>query len=429
METKQERTKIRAWLMYDWANSAFATTMMAAVLPIFYVNVAGSSLHNDTLASSYWGLTQTVAMLIVAVSSPVLGALADYSGLRMAFLRLFSLIGIAASALFAFVGEGDYLLASVLFIFAQIGFSSSSSFYDSLLPVLVPAERRDYISSKGYAFGYIGGGILLVVNLLMIQNPAWFLLPGSLAGTHLAFVTVAVWWFVFSLPLFRSVRDTRVNTGHRPGFYVNVAVSRTMETLRHMRRYPELLKFLLAFWFFNDGINTVITMATSYGATIGIETSDLIAALVITQFVGIPFTLLFGRLAERFGSVRSLYASLGVYVLIVILGYFMTSAIHFYALAVMVGFVQGGSQALARSLFSRLTPPSRTSEFFGFLNVSNKFSSILGPFVFSMVGLLTGSSRLAILSLVLFFAAGIAMLTRVNIDKGAREAEESEGAA
>lgn len=424
-----DRNQIRAWLMYDWANSAFATTMMAAVLPIFYVDVAGKSLQDDTLASSYWGLTQTIAMLLVAVSSPILGAMADRSGMRMLFLRMFTVLGVAASALFALVGEGDYLLASVLFIFAQIGFSSSNVFYDSLLPTLVPdADKRDYISSKGYAYGYIGGGVLLVVNLLMIQKPAWFLLPGSLAGTHASFLTVAVWWLVFSLPLFRRVRDTRLHAGERPGTYIRAAAIRTWGTLRHISRYPELLKFLIAFWFFNDGINTIITMATSYGTTIGIGQTDLIAALVITQFVGIPCTLLVGKLAERIGSFKSLYGTLGIYVLIVVLGYFMTSAVHFYALAVLVGLVQGGSQAIARSLFSRLTPPERTSEFFGFLGVSSKFSSILGPFCFSMVGLLTGSSRLAILSLVVFFLVGIAMLARVDMAKGEREAEQQAGA-
>jgi len=418
-----DKKAVRAWLLYDWANSAFATTMMAAVLPIFYVSVAASTLGDEDRAASYWGLTQSLAMLFVAVMAPVLGAVADYSGYKLRFLRSFAYLGISSSALFAFVGHGDYVLASVLFIIATIGFSGGNGFYDALLPDLVPPEKRDYVSSKGYALGYVGGGILLLVNLAMIQKPALFGLPEGLAGTRIAFVTVAVWWLVFSLPLFRQVKDRPLAVGRPLREYGAVGFRRIWETFRRLPRYPELLKYFISYWFFNDGIATIITMATVYGATIGIGTQHLITALVITQFVGIPFTLLFGKIAERLGSKKSLYTSLSIYLLIVIFGYFMTSALHFYLLAAMVGFVQGGSQAVARSIFSRLIPASRSSEFFGFLSVSSKFSSMVGPFVFSIVGLWTGSSRLAILALALFFIVGIALLTRVDLGKGAREAE------
>jgi UMF1 family MFS transporter len=416
-----DNKKVRAWLYYDWANSAFAATMMAAVLPIFYVEVAAKSL-SPNVALSYWGFTQTIAMLIVALLAPILGAYADYSGSKMRFLRFFTLLGVVASGLFAFVNAGDYLIASALFILASIGFSSSVAFYDALLPELVPPEKRDRVSSKGFTYGYIGGGLLLVVNLAMIQMPHLFGFRDGLVGTHAAFITVAVWWFVFSLPLFREVKDTRLNSGKKIKEYTAIAFSRTWGTLKHISRYPELFKFLLAFWFFNDGINTIITMATSYGKTIGIGTTDLILALVITQFVGIPCTLLFGKIADRLGSKMSLYLSLFLYIVIVILGYFMTSPLHFYILAFMVGMVQGGSQAIARSIFSQMVPMDRSAEFFGFINVSTRFSSILGPFCFSMVSLLTGSSRFAILSLILFFVVGILLLMNVNLQKGTKEA-------
>lgn len=420
-----DNKKVRAWIYYDWANSAFATTMMAAVLPIFYVDTAAATLHDSSLALSYWGYTQTIAMLIAALIAPIFGAYADYSGSKMKFLRFFSLMGIVASALFAFVGEGDYLLASGIFIMGSIGYSSSSSFYDALLPDLVPAEQRDMISSKGFAFGYVGGGLLLILNLLMIQKPELFGFRDALVGVHVAFITVAVWWFVFSLPLFRNVKDSPLHPDKKIKEYTAIAFERTWGTLKHISKYPELFKFIIAFWFFNDGINTIITMATTYGKTIGIGTSDLIIALIITQFVGIPFTLLFGKIAERLGSKRSLYLSLIIYMLIVILGYFMTTALHFYILAFMVGLVQGGSQAIARSIFSQMVPVGRSAEFFGFLNVSSRFSSILGPFVFSTVILLTGSARFGILSLVLFFAIGILLLLKVNLEKGAKEATQT----
>lgn len=414
---------VRAWLLYDWANSAFATTMIAAVLPIFYLEVAAADL-DPNLASSYWGLTQTASMLLVAVAAPVLGAIADYAGRKAYFLRLFSWLGILASLLFVFVNRGDYILASLLFILGAVGYTGGNSFYDAMLPEVEPdPARRDFISSKGFAYGYIGGGLLLILNLAMIQAPGLFGLPDSLAGTHAAFATVAVWWFLFSLPLFRHYRDNRLKTQGGIRHYTAIGLSRTWATLKRLPRYPELLKYLLAYWFFNDGINTIITMATSYGKTIGIGTSHLITALVITQFVGIPFTLLFGKIAERLGSKPSLYLSLGIYLLIVILGYFMTSAAHFYLLAGMVGFAQGGSQAVARSLFSRLIPADQTAEFYGFLSVSSKFSSMVGPAVFGLVGILTGSVRLAILTLAFFFIAGMLLLRTVDLEKGAREAE------
>lgn len=413
---------VRAWLMYDWANSAFATTMMATILPIFYMEVAAKGLNAST-AASYWGFTQAIGMLLVAVLAPVLGSIADFTGSKVHFVRWFSWLGIVTSFLFVFVGEGDYLLASLLFVLATAGFSGGNSFYDALLPDLVPDEsKRDYISSKGFAYGYIGGGLLLVVNLAMIQKPELFGLPGATAGIKASFVSVAVWWLVFSIPLFRHVPSKGSSLSLPVAQYARIGFSRIWKTLKELKHYPELLKFVLAFWFFNDGINTIITMATTYGKAIGIESSHLIIALVITQFVGIPFTLLFGKIAERLGSKQALYLTLGIYLLIVVLGYFMTSPIHFYLLSVMVGFVQGGSQAISRSLFSRLAPAERSAEFFGFLSVSGKFSSMVGPAVFGAVGLITGSSRYGILALAFFFLAGIILLRAVDLDRGAKQA-------
>jgi UMF1 family MFS transporter len=414
---------IRAWVMYDWANSAFATTMLAAVLPIFYSSVAASTLPKH-VATSYWGFTQTVAMLCVALVSPVLGAIADYSGSKAKFLRLFAYLGILASCCFVFVGKGDYLLASFLFVLGTIGFSGGNSFYDAMLNDIVPAEKRDYVSSKGFAFGYIGGGILLVINLLMIQMPGLFFLPSTEAGTYVSFASVAVWWFLFSIPIFRHIQDRPTGAHHSIGQYAAIGFRRIWNTLKRIARYPELLKYLLAYWLFNDGITTIITMATIYGTEIGIGTTDLIAALVITQFVGIPFTLLFGKIAERLGSKTSMYISLSIYVLIVVFGYFMTEAWQFYALSIVVGVVQGGSQAVARSIYSRLVPQGHEAEFFGFLTVSSKFSSMVGPFVFSVVGLATGSSRLGILALIVFFIGGIALLAAVNLAKGEEQAKQ-----
>ncbi|GGA28167.1 MFS transporter [Paenibacillus physcomitrellae] len=426
------KRSVRAWIMYDFANSAYATTVLAAVLPIFYSQVAASTLDSQT-ASSYLGYTHSIGMLFVALLAPILGAAADRSGKKGNFLRTFSLLGMVATLGFSFIGEGDWLAASTLLVLSTIGFAGANTFYDALLPDLVPSGKREYVSSQGYAYGYIGGGVLLAVNLLMIQKPEWFGLSDTLAGTRLAFASVAVWWLVFSIPLFRASSKPRIQTAaggrnstntrsdkaspaDRSGF------SGLIKTFKELARYPQLLKFMVAFWFFNDGINTIILMATIYGTSIGIGSNDLILALLITQFVGFPCTLLLGKMAERFGAKRMLYYSLACYVLIVGLGYFMTSALHFYLLAGMVGLVQGGSQSLARSLFSELMPAKRTGEFFGFVNVTGKFSSIFGPFVFGLVGQITGSTRWGILSLLAFFVIGMALMAWSDMEKGRKDA-------
>lgn len=413
------RKTIRSWLLYDWANSSFATTMMAAVLPIFYLSVADMPEHQ---ATSYWGFTQTIGMIIVAVISPVLGAIADSARSKVRFLRVFAYMGVASCILMAFTGIGDYVYLSACYILGVVGFSGGNTFYDSILGDIAPLNQRDEISAKGYMFGYIGGGVLLAVNIAMLEMWEVFGFASKLQATKLVFITVAVWWFVFSLPIFRTIKDTGAATKRSVPFYAQEGFRRVFTTFRQIRKYPELMKYLVAFWFFNDGISTIISMATIYGKTIGIGTTDLIVALLITQFVGIPFTFLFGKIAQRIGSKPALYASLSIYVLVVFLGYFMTSTWHFYALAFIVGMVQGGSQSIARAIYSRLVPQDRTSEFFGFLSLSDKVSASLGPALFGAVSLITGSTRQAILSLLVFFIVGIWLLTRVNIAKGMQEA-------
>jgi UMF1 family MFS transporter len=413
-----QKKTIRAWVLYDWANSAYTTTMVAAVLPIFFVSVPGAGVGDA--AASYWAYSQSAAMLLLVVLSPILGALADVSGSKKKLLAAFMLLGVASTALYALVGEGMLWFAVVLTVLGVVGNSGANSFYDALLPGIAKPEERDRVSAQGYAYGYLGGGLLLAVNLLMVQKPEWFGLD-TLGGTRLAFLTVAVWWFVFSIPLLRRVPETKPATAVRAGQAVGLAFRRLGTTLRSLKNYPELLKYLIAFWLFSDGIGTIIRMATVYGENIGIGTSHLIGALLITQFVGFPCAIAFGKLAGRIGAKTSLYASLLVYVVITILGYFMTNAIHFYLLAVMVGLVQGGSQALSRSIFTRLIPVGREAEYFGFMSVWNKFAGIMGPAIFGYVNMV-GDSRLGILALILFFVLGIAMLLFVDLDKGEREA-------
>lgn len=423
MDPKQAR----AWVMYDWANSAFATTMIAAVLPIFYQNVAAAGL-DDAIATSYWAFSQTIAMILVAVLSPLLGAAADVGGRKGTYLMIAAILGAAASSAMALTGTGDYILVSILFIIATLGFSGGNTFYDSMLRDIAAPSERDMLSARGYMFGYIGGGLLLLVHVVMIQGWESIGFTSQIQAMQLVFLTSGLWWLLFAIPLFRRfpLRDTSASrsAGRSVGQTALHSVKSVASTLLHVKKYPELFKYLIAFWFFNDGISTIISMAAIYGAEIGIGTTHLITALLITQFVGVPFTFLFGKLAGKIGAKRSLYLSLWFYVVIVIFGYFMETALHFYILAFMVGVVQGGSQSLARSIYSRLVPAHKTSEFFGFMSLSGKVSAALGPAVFGFTAAVTGTSRLAILSVLIFFVAGIWMLTRVNLAKGEAEALE-----
>lgn len=424
IDEEDRKSQIFGWTMYDWANSAFATTIMAAVLPVYYSSVAGANLTGN-LATVYWGYTTSLALLIIALISPILGAIADFQGSKKRYLTTFALIGIFATALLFFVNTGDWLLASLLFIFGNIGFSGANVFNDSILPHITTAEDIDQISTRGYALGYLGGGILLAINIAMIQ-----LAPSHLTQlmSQLSFVSVAVWWLVFTIPLWRRVKEPprRIHEGEAGINPVKAGFSRLAQTFSEIRKYDDLLKFLVAFWLYNDGIGTIIKMATIYGAEIGIGQTELIGTLLMVQFLGIPFSFGFGWLARRIGTKNSIYISLAVYTGIAIGGYFMSTALHFWILGFAVSIVQGGAQALSRSLFGRMVPKSKSAEFFGFFSVSAKFAGIVGPFVFAVVGQIMGSSRLSIVSLIIFFILGFLLLTRVDEEEGIRVAQEEE---
>jgi MFS transporter, UMF1 family len=413
---QDDRKQIRAWIMYDWANSAFATTILAAVMPIYFVKAIGGT-------DAQWGFTQTAAALVIALLSPLLGAMADQAGTKKSYLRVFTLIGAAASVCLAFPGHGDVLFASFLVVIGMIGFGGGGTFYDALLNDVASPGNRERVSARGYAMGYLGGGLLLAVNLLLIMKPEWFGLPseGS-APSQISFMMVGVWWLLFSIPIFRHVKERPAAEAARTGNQVAEGIKRLGQTLREISHYPELMKFMIAYWFLFDGINTIIVMAASYGTTIGIKSTDLITALLITQFIGFPATMAFGAVASRVGGKRMLYGSLMMYLIIVVLGFFMQNALHFYILAALVGLVQGGSQSTARAIYSRLIPPERTAEFNGFLTFTSRLISFMGPLVFALVKLFTDSSRYAILAVAFFFVAAMAVLTFVNTAKGEREA-------
>jgi MFS transporter, UMF1 family len=420
--TTDHKKVLRSWKMYDWANSAFATTIMAAVLPEFYSSVAGATL-NRTTATSYWGYSNTIAMLLIAIAAPLLGAISDHSGAKKKFLAGFAFVGIVATGLLIGAGNGMWLYASILYIFGRVGFGCGNIFYDSLLPHVAKKEEIDRVSAEGYAYGYLGGGLLLALNLFMILKPDTFGIPGAEWASRISFLSVALWWALFSIPIFKNVAEPSVVVARDESLNpLTAGYQRLKRTFRDIRRFKELAKFLIAFWLYNDGVGTIIIMAVIFGAEIGIGRTHLIGAILMVQFIGIPFTVLFGRLPKRLGPKKSILLALGVYTIVTILGCFMQKPAHFWLLAFLVSMVQGGTQALSRSMYASMLPASKSAEFFGFYNVSSKFSGIIGPALFAVVGQLTGTGRISIISIIVFFLAGAGILTTVNHEKGIKNA-------
>jgi MFS transporter, UMF1 family len=416
----------RAWAWYDWANSAYFTTIVTAVFPAFYSTYAAAGLE-PAQATARFGAITTLSVGVIAVGSPILGAIADYTGLKKRLLAGFMLVGVSAAAAMVLIQRGDWMLASVLFFVGNIGVSGTTVFYDSLLPHVAKPHETDRVSAAGYALGYLGGGLLLLLNLAWILQPQVFGFADTAAATKAAFASVAIWWLVFSLPLFRRVPEpaTKLEAGESADMNLLVAAfGRLRRTFREIRRYKHAFTLFMAMLLYQDGIQTIIRMASVYGAEIGIDQNAQIAAFVMVQFLGIPFSFLFGALGTRIGTKRALFIALGVYTAATIIGFFMTTVTQFFLLAGMVATVQGGAQALSRAMFSRLVPANKSSEFFGFFAVAERFATVLGPLVFTVSVLLTGSSRFAVLFIVGFFIAGALLLARVDEEAGMRAAQQ-----
>ena len=410
--------------MYDWANSAFAVTIVTAIFPVYFTSVAAAGI-SPAEATRRLAMATTIALAISAVLAPVLGAVADYAPVKKRLLGLFMAIGALASGALFFIQRGDWQMAALLFGIGNIGFAASLAFYDSLLPHVASEDEIDRVSTAGYAIGYLGGGLLLALNVAWILSPSTFGLPDAALASRLSFLSVALWWPLFSIPLLRQVAEpaiARTGPAQSASTLVVTAFRSLGQTLRDLRRYRNAFLLLIAYVVYSDGINTIIRMATSYGTEIGLKQSALITAILLVQFVGIPFAFLFGMLAGRIGAKASVFIALGVYSLISVMGYFMKTERDFYVLALMVAAVQGGSQALSRSLFASMIPRDRSSEFFGFFSVFEKFGAIAGPAVFGLISAITGSSRGAILSVIIFFVIGAVLLALVDVKAGQQSA-------
>ncbi len=420
------RKIVNSWCMYDWANSAFATTIMAAMFPPFYRSLVKGAGFEDTTATAYWGYTNSFVLLCIALLAPILGAVSDQTGGRKKYIGFFVIVGVVSTAFMLFLGHDTYVAGSVLFAFGYIGFAGGNVFYESLLPSVATRNDIDAVSTRGYALGYVGGGVLLVINVFWYMKPEWFFFPDQGTALRACFLSVAVWWALFSFPLFLNVPEPPTRFVPLKKGYVRAGFRELLKTFRSIKQYKQLLLFLIAFWIYNDGIGTIIKMATAYGDEIGIDIKDMTIALVITQFVGIPFSFGFGYLSRFTGTKRAILIGLGGYALITLCGYFMETAFHFYMLAFSVGIVQGGTQGLSRSLYGAMVPKSRAAQFFGFFSTSSKFAGVLGPLFFGVVSQLAGGSRLSIALMVSFFLVGGVLLSLVNVEEGCRVAKEED---
>ena len=400
-----------SWALYDWANSAFATTVIAGFFPLFFKRYwSGEAAATD---STFWlGAGNSAASFLIVLAAPVLGALADTGGLHKRLLGGFAALGIVCTAGLFLVGAGQWPWAIALYVVAILGFSGANVFYDAMLPSLAPSEDRHRLSAFGFSLGYLGGGLLFLLNVAMTLQPGWFGLADATEAVRFSFLSVALWWGVFTLPLLLGVKPPLPSAAG--GTSIPTSFRRLAQTLRDLRAHRNLWLFLLAYWLYIDGVATIIRMAVDYGLAIGLPSNSLIVALLIVQFVGFPATLVFGRIGTRFGAKRGLWIGLWVYVVATVCATFMDTTLEFYALAVALGLVQGGVQSLSRSLFSRLIPPERDGEFFGFLNMLGKAAAVIGPLMVGVVAASTDSSRLGLLSIVLLFALGMLVLRHVQ---------------
>lgn len=407
---KKLNPQIWAWALYDWANSAFATTVAAAFFPIFFKKYWAQNLE-PTESTFYLGTTMSITALIFAATAPILGSFADLYGFAKRGLLAFALLGSLSCCLFYYVPAGQWPLALVVYGLAWIGFSGGNLFYDSLIFAVSRDDTINWVSCFGFGLGYLGGGILIVVNALMVTQPELFGLGDSVQAVKWAFISVGLWWILFSLPLFFYIKERKAINLNAPvltGFF------EVRSTLLKIKEHKSLALFLIAYFFYIDGVHTIFKMAVDFALSIHLNSNDLIKAIVIVQFVGFPAALLFNSLAKKLGTKSGILIGIVVYSIVCVSGTMISTATHFYILAVVLGLVQGGVQALSRSMYAGLIPDQKSStEFFGFYNMFGKFSAILGPFLVGITSLVTENSRASLLAILVLFVIGGALLIKV----------------
>ena len=409
-----------SWAVYDWANSAYATTVMAGFFPVFFKSYWASDLP-AVESTAQLGMANSLASLLVVLIAPMLGVSADRAGRKKGLLLMMATLGILMTAGLYLVAQGQWMLAAMLYVFGVIGFAGGNVAYDAMLLEVAERTELERLSALGFALGYLGGGILFAVNVAMVVQPEWFGFDDKATAVRVAFLTVAAWWAVFTVPLLLYVHETATDHAARsPGLLH--AWKELLISWRLLRSLPDAFVFLIAYWCYIDGVDTIVKMAVDYGMSIGFSSDGLLTALLLTQFVGFPAALLFGRLGDRIGAKAAIWVALAVYVAVVIWASRMTETWEFYGLAVLIGLVQGGVQAMSRALFARLIPTEHAGRLFGLYNMMGKFAAIIGPVMVGWVAVATDSPRAGILSILLLFAVGALLLARVDVRRGERQA-------
>ena len=414
-----DRRAVLSWAFYDWANSAFALTVISAFFPLF-LKQYWSADRDAAFSTLQLGLANSAASIVVALIAPMLGAIADRGSAKKTWLVAFTAIAVAMTAALALVARGDWPFAIALFIAASIAFAAANIFYDALIVDVARKERLHTVSSLGFGLGYLGGGLLFAVNVMMTLWPQRFGLADSAQAVRLSFVLVAAWWAVFTIPLMLFVSESRGPDRMSGRASVAAGLRQLAATARQLRRHRTLWLFLLAYWCYIDGVYTIARMAVDYGMALGFNPHSLIVALLITQFVGFPAAVGFGHAGERFGAKPAIFTGIAAYAGATVCSYFMTEVWEFYALAAVIGLVQGGVQSLSRSFYARIIPAGQAGEFFGFYNMAGKFATVLGPLLVGVAGALSGSPRLGILAVLLLFVVGALLLSQVENGNGGR---------
>jgi UMF1 family MFS transporter len=434
---KSEKKAVWGWVMYDWANSAFATTVMAGFFPIFYKQFWSYGVDVN-MSTAQLGFGNSVGSLFVALMAPILGAIADKGSVKKKFLLLFAYLGVLMTAGLFLIQKGQWGMAIFVYVMGLIGFSGANIFYDAILPGITGADKIDYVSGLGFSMGYLGGGLLFLLNVLMTLMPQKFGLPDAAAAVRFSFLSVALWWGLFTIFLIFWVPEVKSASELKSGENSITAGFRQLaDTFKKISHLKTVFLFLLAYWLYIDGVDTIIRMAVDYGLSLGFQSNDLIVALLIVQFVGFPAALVFGKLGERWGPRKAIYLAIGIYMCVTIWGTMMTRKEEFYVLAVVIGLVQGGIQALSRSYYSRLIPQNQAAEYYGFYNMLGKFAAIVGPALMGAVGLIvrrtmmppspTGeqliqigqlASRWSIGSILILFILGALLFYFVDEEKG-----------
>ena len=436
-DPKEYRKGWWAWALYDVANSAFWLVIATAVFPVYYQELyiqsqtkVGQVVTEEvrrelaTKGGSRLGYTAAIAMVIVAVLGPILGVVSDRIAAKKKLLALFAGLGVVTTGLMVILGRGDVLLGSILYTLSTVGVAGSMVFYDSLLPAVAREEDLDRVSAIGFAAGYLGSVLLFIFNVVMFKFPHAFGFSSVDQAIRVSFLTVAVWWAGFTIPLLRRVKEPPAE-GPAGGSLLTAGFTQIAHTFRKLGRYRQLLWFLVAFWVYSDGIGTIMKMATPFGKSLGVPEDQMMMALIVTQIVGVPCAMAFSTLARRIGAKAGILIGLGAYAGICLFAAFMTKSWHFWALAIAVGLVQGGTQSLSRSLFATMIPKGQSGEFFGFFSTMEKFAGILGPLLLGLLWGEGGDPRHGIVALGVLFIVGMIVLSKVQVEEGRRAAAEA----